>query len=135
MPEYSKKSKQNLAEAHRDLQVIFNEVIKLYDCSILCGHRDKQKQNELFSKGLSKVKYPNSNHNKKPSDAVDAVPYPIDWNDKLRLYHFAGFVLGTAERLLKEGKISRKLRWGGDWNRNNIFNDQKFNDLDHFELI
>ena len=28
-----------------------------------------------------------------------------------------------------------KIRWGGDWDSDNIMKDQTFNDLPHFEII
>jgi hypothetical protein len=61
--------------------------------------------------------------------AVDVAPYPIDWEDTKRFYHFAGFVQATAKQL------NIPIIWGGDWNNNNNFKDQTFNDLVHFELI
>jgi peptidoglycan L-alanyl-D-glutamate endopeptidase CwlK len=57
-------------------------------------------------------------------------PYPIDWNDTKRFYHFAGFVLGVA----KSSKIAIPIRWGGDWDSDNDLNDQTFMDLVHWEL-
>ena len=73
--------------------------------------------------------YPNSKHNKLPSKAVDVAPYPIDWNDPDRFYHFAGYVRGIAEGM------GIKIRWGGDWNGNFDLKDQNFYDLPHFELL
>jgi len=74
------------------------------------------------------------------SRAIDAAPYPVVWPTRKmefntyvdaigRFYHFAGYTKKTAELL------GIKIRWGGDWNSNNIFSDQAFDDLDHFELI
>jgi peptidoglycan L-alanyl-D-glutamate endopeptidase CwlK len=37
--------------------------------------------------------------------------------------------------LLVEGKISHAIRWGGDWDSDDIFDDQNFDDLPHFELV
>ena len=44
MPRYSKKSKQRLASCDKRLQDVFNEVIKHVDCSILEGHRSKERR-------------------------------------------------------------------------------------------
>lgn len=129
MPKFSQKSKSQLDTCDRRLQIIFNEVIKHIDCTILEGFRDKKKQNEVFEKGLSDVKWPDSKHNIKPSLALDVAPYPIDWNDKYRFYYFAGFILGVSKCLGIE------LRWGGDWDGDHDFKDQKLNDLVHFELV
>ena len=63
------------------------------------------------------------------SRAVDAAPWPIDWQDTKGFYHFAGFVRGIAAQL------GIKIRWGGDWSNNMNLNDQTFFDLVHFELL
>lgn len=129
MPKFSPKSQEKLAECHPDLQRLFNEVVKHWDCAILEGHRPKEIQDEYFRTGKSKLQWPNGEHNKKPSRAVDAVPCPIDWNDKLRFYHFTGFVRGVASQL------GIKIRCGADWDGDFDLKDQSFNDLPHFELL
>lgn len=129
MPKYSKTSKRRLADCHPRLQELFNEVIKHYDCSILCGRRTKAEQDAAYNSGTSKVKFPNSKHNPLPSLAVDAAPYPIDWNNHERFRHFAGFVQGVA------AAKGIKIRWGGDWDMDNDLYDQSFMDLVHFEVI
>lgn len=140
MPKFSQQSKYQLSTCDIRLQDIFNEVILKYDCKILEGHRTKELQNKYYSEGKSKVQWPNGEHNKLPSKAVDVVPYPVDWGDNAkttsskwktlaRFYHFAGYVLRVAD----EKNI--KLRWGGDWDSDKIFTDQSFDDLPHFELL
>lgn len=128
MPSFSSKSKTKLDTAHADLQKLFNEVIKHWDCTVLEGHRTEQRQNELYETGKSKVRYPNSKHNASPSRAVDVVPYPIDWNDWNRFYAFVGYVLATADQLGIE------VVSGLDWNDNKNFKDQSFMDAPHFQL-
>ena len=125
---FGKRSMKNLNQAHPDLQKLFFEVIKHVDCSVICGHRSEREQNLLFYDGKSELKFPNSKHNASPSLAVDVVPWPVDWSDSKKFYYFSGIVHGIAAQL----KI--KIRWGGDWNSNNNLDDQKFNDLPHFEL-
>lgn len=134
MNKYSKRSKELLSQCDNDLQVIFNEVVKYFDNSIICGHRGRQEQDSAFYHGYSKVLYPGSKHNKQPSKAVDSVPYPIKWNDTNRMRYYAGFVVGIADMLKSQGKISHSIRWGGDWDMDTETNDQRFNDLPHFEL-
>ena len=129
MAKYGERSKKNLSTAHPKLQELFNEVIKVYDHSIICGRRGKEEQDQAVHEGRSKQVWPTSKHNSDPSHAVDAAPYPIDWNDLKRLYYFAGIVKGIAS----QKKIA--IRWGGDWDGDNDFKDQTFNDLVHFELI
>ena len=129
MPRFGSRSRKNLATCHEDLQDLFNEVIKHVDCSVICGHRNKQEQNEAFEKKRTKVKYPNGRHNAMPSMAADVVPYPIDWDDRERFHLFAGFVLGIAQ------SMEINIRWGGDWNKNFEVDDNNFDDLPHFEII
>jgi len=136
MPFYGKSSRSKLDQAHIDLQVIFEHVIEEWDNSILEGHRTKEKQDLYFSQGKSKLKFPASKHNSLPSMAVDSVPYPIDWNDKERFIAYGNYVLGVADALLKSGKISHRVRWGGDWNHSDReMSPQSFNDYPHFELV
>ena len=128
MPRFGKRSKQRLSTCDERLQEVFNEVIKYVDCSVLEGHRGKERQNQLYKEGKTKVTYPKGRHNASPSLAVDVAPYPIDWNDRERFTLFAGFVIGMANRM------GYTLRWGGDWNMNFEVNDNKFDDFPHFEM-
>jgi peptidoglycan LD-endopeptidase CwlK len=135
VPSFSLASKAHLNSCHKDLQMLFNTVIFSFDCSILCGRRGDLEQNQAFVDGRSKLKYPDSKHNKTPSMAVDAAPYPVDWHDPDRMNYFSGYVMGIAALLYYEGFMSHRVRWGGDWNRNTILKDNNFNDLVHFELM
>ena len=128
MPKFGKRSKERLETCDNRLQLVFNEVIRYVDCSILEGHRSGERQNKLFEEGKTKVKYPNGRHNANPSRAIDVAPYPIDWDDRERFHLFAGFVLGIAKAMGIE------LRWGGDWNMNFEVDDNQFDDFPHFEL-
>lgn len=128
MPAFGKASQEKLATCDPRLQKVFNEVIKHFDCTVIEGHRGEAAQNKAFAEGKSKLKYPQSKHNKTPSLAADVLPYPIDWNDTNRMRYFAGFVVGIA------ATMGIKLRWGGDWNQNTELKDNSFNDLPHFEL-
>lgn len=129
MPTFGSKSKQALATAHPQLQALFNRVIQTYDCTVLQGFRTKEAQDAAVRAGASKTPWPQSKHNRTPSHAVDVAPFPIDWNDLRRFYHFAGFVQGVARQM------GISLRWGGDWDGDGDFKDNKFNDLVHFELV
>ena len=128
MPRYSNRSAIKLAECDERIQRVFNRVIETIDNTILVGYRDEETQEEMYDQGRSQLQYPNSKHNKLPSQAIDVAPYPIDWNDRERFTLFAGFVLGTAE------EMGIKLRWGGDWDRDWETADNSFDDLVHFEL-
>jgi peptidoglycan L-alanyl-D-glutamate endopeptidase CwlK len=136
---------------------LFERVLECgYDHTILVGHRDQAEQHHAFVTGKSQIDWPNGNHNKVPSNAVDVSPF-IDGEvvmpksmhallnrfrasyatseevDKMfdqyrQLCHFAGYVQGIAKIL----NIS--IRWGGDWNKNFSVFDNNFDDLFHFEL-
>ena len=128
MPKFGTRSLMNISGVHKELKRLFEEVVKTYDCSVLCGHRSKADQDQAYADGKSKVQYPNSKHNSKPSRAVDVAPYPIDWNDMKRWYHFGGYVKAVAE------SMGIDIIWGGDWDGDFDLKDQNFNDLPHFEL-
>ena len=128
MPKFGRKSKENLNTCDSRLQKIFNEVIKHVDCSVLEGHRSKDRQNKLYEEEKTKVKYPDGRHNRQPSSAVDVTPYPVDWKDRERQTLFAGFVIGVASQM------GIKLRWGGDWDQDFQVVDNRFDDFPHFEL-
>ena len=129
MPKFGNTSKRRLATCDEDLQELFQEVVKFFDCSILEGHRGEETQNKYFDEGKSQVKWPNGKHNSSPSTALDAAPYPIDWDDTDRFYYFAGFVKGVAFN------IGIPIRWGGDWDDDTDVKETKFKDLVHFELM
>lgn len=126
MPSFSDRSKSNLGTCHPDLIRLFDVVVQNYDCTVIEGHRTLDRQAELFRTGHTKLK--NGKHNALPSLAVDVVPYPVDWSDRNKFYHFGGYVLACAIHL------GIKIRWGGDWNSNLDLKDQSFFDLPHFEL-
>jgi|TARA_R100000501_G_C2626822_1_gene120599 peptidoglycan L-alanyl-D-glutamate endopeptidase CwlK len=127
MPRFSNKSKSKLYTCHPEIVKVFEDVIKYFDCTILEGHRGKKDQDLAYAKGNSKVKWPDGRHNKSPSNAVDAIPYPIDWEDRERMTYFAGWVLATAKQM------GFNFRWGGDWDKDTDLKDNKFDDLVHFE--
>lgn len=134
MPAFGEISKRKLAECHSDLQLLFNEVIKYFDCFILCGFRDQAEQDRLFNEGKSKLRWPHGKHNSIPSKAIDVAPYnalndPVDWKDASRFYFFGGYVMGIAK------EMGIKIRYGGDFNMNTRTKDEKFVDLPHFELV
>lgn len=130
MPSFGKASQKQLATAHKDLQKLFNEVVKDWDCTVIEGKRTEAQQRLNLASGASKTL--RSKHvfpAEGPSLAVDVAPYPIKWNDLNRFYAFAGYVVGRARGL------GINIRWGGDWDSDRDFTDQTFNDLVHFELV
>ncbi len=128
MPKFGSTSKRRLSTCEKDLQLLFKEVVRGFDCTIVCGHRGEEAQNEAYKRGNSKVKYPHGRHNANPSRAVDVAPYPIDWSDRDRFNYFAGYVKGVASQM------GIDVIWGGDWDNDTDLKDNGFDDLVHFEL-
>jgi len=120
-----------LDTCHPDIQLLMYEVIKHIDCSIVCGHRDKEDQDEAVADGKSKAPWPTSKHNSVPSMAVDIMPwYPggIRWTDREGMYFFIGMVKGIATQM------GIRIRIGIDWDGDNDMHDQGFVDGPHIEL-
>lgn len=146
MYNFGKRSRSRLDTCHPDMIAIMEEVIKVYDLSVLEGLRTAEKQAEYFETGRSKLDGVNKlskhqDHGDGLSYAIDVMPYKKGSNafsgqqkDLRRFYYLAGLVKMATAQLLAEGKISHTVRWGGDWNSNDLFDDQNFDDLPHFEL-
>lgn len=134
MYKFSEASQENLEQCHPDIQKVFNHVGQRINIRILVGRRNEADQNKAFHEGRSKRMFPESMHNKTPSQAVDAAPYPIDFNNLNRFYYLAGYVIATADMMYEAGEISHKIRGGHDWDMDNDITDQTFMDLMHFEL-
>jgi len=140
MNKFSKRSLQRLETCQPGLQILFERVIKVIDCTVICGQREKKEQDALFESGHSRCKWPDSKHNvlspSALSSAIDVAPYykekpHIRWDKQSlwRWYFFNGIILGIA----KELKIP--IRQGCDWDRDSYVRDQTFNDLPHIELF
>lgn len=160
MPSFGSASLARLDGVDERLQALCHLVVEDYDCSVLTGVRTRVKQEQCFDQGLSRVHWPNSFHNvvtpteayrlriiaRPQALAVDLAPYPIRWDTDLikvpggpldrealenlrRFYHFAGYVQGRA------AQMGLAILWGGDWDRDQDFADQKFMDLVHFQLV
>ncbi len=157
MNAWSRQSTINLDSCHVDLKRLFDRVLKIQDCTVLCGFRGPEEQREAFRTGHSKLDWPESLHNCRNvtplergvdpntgswaedviglgrstvtprSHAVDVVPYPIDWTDRYRFAWFAGTVRGVASEL----RIP--VYWGGNWDGGDL-ERQSFDDLVHFEI-
>lgn len=125
---FGAKSLKQLATCDTKLQILFHEVSKYRNCTVIIGHRGQKEQDEAFRNGFSKLKWPHGEHNGIPSRALDAAPYPIDWLNRERFLAFGGFVLGLA------ASMGIPIRWGGDWDGDGNPRNQTFHDPGHFEL-
>ena len=143
MPKFSDGSIAKLKTCHADLQTLFYEVIKHFDCTIAEGHRGEEAQNKAYDEGKSKLRWPNGNHNKLPSMAVDVYPCPVNLSPKdqkqseiykYRMAYFAGQVKAIARNLKEQGLMAYDLIWGCDWDNDTELSDHNFLDFPHFEL-
>ena len=142
MPQYSQISKERLSTAHYLQQYLWNEIIRYWDVTIVCGFRNQVEQDAAYAKGASTKCWPNSKHNtfspiyptRPESLAVDVAPYDarihgINWGAIEEFKNLGFFVLGFA------ASKGIEITWGADWNKNYLVSDEKFKDLGHFELV
>lgn len=122
MYSFSKRSLGYLYTCHEDLIRLFSEAIKTapIDISIISGYRGSKEQNRLQAEGSSELVYPRSMHNKKPSLAVDVIPYPIDYS-KIERYRILSYHIKIVA-----WKLGIEVNWGGDW--------KNFKDFPHWQL-
>lgn len=126
---FGERSKENLRMVHPSLIKLCYEVIKNVDFTVIEGYRSTARQKELYEEGLSQIdgETQKSNHNYKPSLAIDVIPYekghnPFDGSEKSELMFY---------RLYREFHIASKkldipIGWGGLW--------ENFKDFPHIEL-
>lgn len=144
MPNFSKNSLDKLNTCHEDIIIILSRLIELYDFSVIEGHRSQETQMKYFAEGKSKLDgvASLSKHQSYPSMAVDIMPWAAGTNafsgkekDNRRFYTMMGMVKAIAAQLKAEGLITHNVRFGLDWDNDEIYTDQTFDDLPHFELV
>lgn len=119
MASFGQTSNDRLDTVHEDLQRLFREVVKHYDCTVLEGMRTLERQRELYEADPPRTHTMASKH--LSGDAVDITPYPVDWTDKCRQMEFATVVYDIAM------KMGIRVRWGGRF--------RGFYDSPHWELL
>lgn len=129
-------SQKSLEQGHPLLQRVFVRVPNYTDIIILDAQRGKVAQEAAFKAGNSKVHFGESAHNYTPALAFDVVPdhdpnlkvRKIDW---VHLPQFTTLAL-IIYRIANEEGVP--LTWGYDWDGDGRHDDQKFNDLPHWQL-
>jgi peptidoglycan L-alanyl-D-glutamate endopeptidase CwlK len=116
----SSLSHTKLSTCHPLLIGLVNAVAAKTSIAVICGARNQADQDVAFATKKSRLQWPNSRHNSTPSEAVDLVPLPLDWDDIASFTTMAQVVKDTAAAL------SIQIEWGGDWTT--------FKDFDHFQL-
>jgi peptidoglycan L-alanyl-D-glutamate endopeptidase CwlK len=120
MSKFSRRSWENLKDVDPRLVALATRVLERIDITVLCGYRDKEQQNIAYGKGTSQLKYPKSKHNKKPSQAIDICPYPVDWDNIAEFNRMCDIVLEEAEKLGINVRLGREF---------------SFKDYPHVELV
>jgi len=141
MPLLSEFSLGNLNTCRREIVETITVVAEEYDIRVLEGVRSWDRQAQLLMEEKTTKAPGESKHNPPKladgtedtewkSDAVDVVPYPIDWKDAKRFIYMAGLIIGTGRAL------GYNLLWGGNWDEDQIIiDDQNFNDLPHIQWV
>lgn len=129
-------SRARLSTCHPLLQILADRVVARADLpcdlTIVCGHRDRQAQNDAVRHGFSQARWPTSKHNQLPSHALDFAPLDcaskIDWVNEAG-WQKTGPIFEEEWALMQvEGlvPVGVTLSWGGRW--------KSFRDLPHVEL-
>ena len=119
---FSTRSKDKIAQAHKDLQLILNEAIRDSDVDFGIAEtlRSYEDQLKYFLEGKSKL---------------DVKGKPELTYDIKHLCFLAGVITATANRLYREGKVEHKLVSGLNWDKDGcIMYDQLFQDGPHFQI-
>ena len=101
-------------------------------------HRSCAKQLEYYKKGVTQIKSCTSNHNKKPSHAVDMVPLEGKkalWEDRQQFVYYAGMARAIYPELARQHGWTARYRYGGDWDKDlKVAEKGTFVDLPHHEI-
>lgn len=142
MPKFGIKSKNILSDAHPELRKVLNEAIKYFDFSVIESVRTEEQHNKNVERGKSRTTWESSKHRGRVDNegrvtslAVDITPYPNPYKNSERFVLMAGVVLCIARQLYAQGKMTHKLRWGGDWKMVDDPTETEFFDGGHFELV
>jgi peptidoglycan L-alanyl-D-glutamate endopeptidase CwlK len=123
---FGSRSENNLVGVHPDLVKVVRRALALseYDFAVIEGLRTKEKQTEYFKSGASKTL--NSRHI--TGHAVDLYPSgkPTPW---ARCHNIKAAMFEAAREL------GVSIRWGGDWDMDGDYKDERFYDGPHFELL
>jgi peptidoglycan LD-endopeptidase CwlK len=98
--------------------------LQVMDFAVDDGVRTIEEQRVNVARGKSWTM--NSKH--LDGQAVDIHPVPLNWEDTEMFCVLAGVMKAAAHTL------GLRLRWGGDWNRNNNTKDERNRDYGHFEI-
>lgn len=142
--EYGRNSSNKLRTCHPKLQHVARQglIYSPYDISIIHGWRGEAEQNALYDSGLSRVRWPDSRHNKSRdpayaygiSDAIDFMPYLPHLGERVwEQTHIFACIAGCFFAAAVEVGVT--LRWGGDWDGDGDTQEHRLQDWGHIELV
>ena len=146
MPRFGASSEAKIRTCHADIQVVVRTaIIRGPDFTVIFGARTPVEQADLVSTGFSQkldsLHVVGEDAGRELSDAIDIAPWPVVWPNRetqteaefeeaIKRFHvLGGYVLGVADQL------NIALIWGGDWDRDWIYTDQRFHDLGHLQRM
>lgn len=136
------RSLERLHTCDPDLVRVFLRVEQIcpFDFTILGGIRTDEEQIALYAQGRTapgrivtkvdgvKIRSRHQANKMGLSEALDAVPFPVDWKNTKQMLVFIGVVFAAAE--IEGVRIRTGVDWDGDWN----LDEHSFMDYPHFEL-
>jgi peptidoglycan L-alanyl-D-glutamate endopeptidase CwlK len=154
MNKFGEASLERLGQCNDRIQLVCYKAILVADFAVITGHRNKEAQNKLYPK-YTRVKWPDSKHNKNPSQAIDVAPYiepygtiygsKADVKKIMKLSNVSekaanAFIIKAYSRLIgiMEGIAAEndvEIRVGLDWDGDMDMLDQTFHDLGHWETV
>ena len=154
-----KSSKERYDTLHKDLRAVIDKALMYssIDFSIIEGYRPVEKQMEYYKRGREEIDgkwvivdkskvityvdgyFVKGKHNYDPSRAFDFcvyIPGKRHMNyDKSHMVALGHMFITLGKQLFDEGKITHKVRWGADFNRNGeICEKDTFCDMPHIQL-
>lgn len=109
-----------LEQAHIDLVKWFKDLKSRHpEVHVSWSHRDEASQNQAIADGTTKLKFPDSAHNKTPALALDI--FQIDDAGKAKWDP-----VFCAKVNQESMSLGYHLKWGGDW--------KSLGDNDHFQV-
>lgn len=145
---FGKASLEKLEGVHPDLVRVLKRAISIspIDFKVIEGIRTPERQKKLYAQGRTapgpKVTWTlNSNHfvNKATGfgHAVDLLPAPYDWKleDPKSTPEMDDNFAIMARAVLKAAELEGvRIRWGANWDGDNIWREKGETDNPHFEL-
>lgn len=120
---WSKTSQKHLNSCDKRLQDLANLMLSRskFDLTITCGHRTEKEQENAYISGKSNARFGQSKHNFYPSQAIDIIPCPVNWDKKDKRWQEV-----ALNAMWCAGKLGFEITWGGSF--------KSLEDYPHYEL-